>query len=183
MPDQSLATSQQISSQFIAYLTGRLAIEDFAQWVNETSELSAVLSPTDYAELMSIDFQEATAPSLLNKLLRGYIDWAQHEKEQLSELLMDIIWKEDALAALVRAHEQFKQGLRFLNVLGNEYGLTVLTTCGPDPKLNDGHESLLASIYPKARDEAKRLLVCLVSGKIKFTGTYTQNGYPEYVEV
>ncbi|WP_375446309.1 hypothetical protein [uncultured Fibrella sp.] len=131
---------------------------------------------------MSIDFQEATAPSLLNKLLRGYIDWAQHEKEELAELLMDIIWKEDALAALVRAHEHFKHGLRFLNVLGNEYGLAVLNAYGPEPKLKEGHENMLAVIYPKARDEAKRILTCLVSGKIKFTGTYTQEGYPEYVE-
>ncbi|RYF75609.1 MAG: hypothetical protein EOO39_06665 [Cytophagaceae bacterium] len=132
---------------------------------------------------MSIDFQQAQTPSLLDKLLRGYIDWAQHEKEQMAELLMAIIWKDDASAALINAHDKFKQGLRFLNVLGNEYGLAMITNYGSAPKQGDGHERMLAAIYPKAREEAKRILTCLVSGKIKFTGTYTNEGCPEYVEI
>ncbi|MEZ0541473.1 hypothetical protein [Fibrella arboris] len=179
MPDQYLATSRRISSQFIAYLVGRLSIDDFAEWVRQTPELTTVLSPTDYTELMSIDFQHAKAPSLLDRLLRGYIDWAQYEKEQLAELLMAIIWKDDLAASLATAQEQFKHGLRFMNVLSNEYGKSILSTQG----LKKADERLLASVYPKVCDEAKRLLACLVAGKIKFTGTYTSEGYPEYVEV
>lgn len=175
--------NRPIIAQFIAFLVGKLSITDFAEWIpSHTAELNAVLSPTDYAELMTIDFQSPQAPSLLDRMLREYVDWAQYEKEKLAELLMAIIWKDDAPRALVSAHEQFRQGLRFLNVLGNEYGRTIAKVHGTVPKSEDEEDRLLTAIYPKAREEAKRLLSCLVADKIKFTGTYTQEGYPEYIE-
>ncbi|MEZ0486847.1 hypothetical protein [Fibrella aquatica] len=182
MPDQDPVTSRRISSQLISYLVGGLTLDDFAQWVKATPELRSILSPTDYAALMSIDFQHTESPSLLDKLLRGYIDWAQHEKEQLAELLMAIIWKDRPLTALVSMYEKFTHGLTFLNTLGNEYGKSILSTYGANPESVEGHESTLMAVYPKARDEAKRILHSLVSGKITFTGTYTQEGHPEYIE-
>ena len=183
MPDLDLAMSRQISAQLIAYLVGKLPIADFATWIHETPALRSLLSPADYDKLMSIDFQQATAPSLLDNLLRGYIDWAQYEKEQLSELLMAIIWNDNAPAALVQAHERYTQGLTFLKVLGNEYGLAIRTAFGPTPGPEAEQDPLLTTLYPKVREEAKRLLTCLVADRITFTGTYTPEGFPEFTQV
>ena len=170
--------SRSISTQLIAFLVGNLPLSDFEQWIYQTPELRHVMAATDYEVMMSINFQQTEAPSLLNRLLRGYIDWAQYEKEQLSELLMAIIWKDDVVSALIRAYEQHANGLIFLHVLGVDYGLMMLTTAGATAR----QEELLTAIYPKAREEAKRLLTRLVSGNITFTGTYTPEGHPEYRE-
>ncbi|ARK09076.1 hypothetical protein A6C57_01390 [Fibrella sp. ES10-3-2-2] len=183
MPDLDLTMSRQISAQIIAYLVGNLPIDDFATWVHKTPALRSLLSPADYDELMSIDFHQTTAPSLLDNLLRGYIDWAQYEKEQLSELLMAIIWKDNAPAALIQANELYTQGFTFLKVLGNDYGLAVRTAYGDAPSVKAEDDTLLLTLYPKAREEAKRLLTSLVDGRIAFTGTYTPDGTPEFTEL
>ena len=178
MPDLDLTITRRISAQIIACLVGKLPLTDFDAWVQQTPELRSLLSPGDYAELMSIDFQQIATPSLLDKLLRGYIDWAQYEKEQLAELLMAIIWKDNVPAALAELHEHFTHGLTFLDVLGNEYGLAVKVAQSPNAKPGADLDTIMKTIYPKARLEAKRLLACLMAGKIEFTGTYTQEGYP-----
>ena len=173
--------SRYISTQLIAFLVGNVSLTDFNQWIRQTPELRYVLTPTDYNTLMTTNLQQAEALPLLDRILRGYIDWAQYEKEQLSELLMAIIWKDDAITALVRAYEQYRQGFTFLSVLGVDCGLALLTATNSMPNAAR-QEEILATIYPKACNEAKRLLTCLVAGKITFTGEYTPNGRAIFTE-
>lgn len=180
--------NETVNEQFSGFFTGKLSPEDFREWVTQTPELKEVVREDDYQRLITTDFKQADARHSIEEVIRRYVDWGQFEKEKLAETLMDIVWNENPVAALLDCYERFSNGQRFLQTLGLKYG-RLFASAGPPAKtrrlLNnqpDDQAALLSKVWPEAAAEAKRLLGMLVAERIVFTGTYTVGGCPEYIE-
>ncbi len=182
MPNLDLTESRHLSTQLIAFLVGNFPVTEFEAWVHQTPELRTVLNQPDYDELLTIRAEHPNAHLAYESILNPYIDWAQYEKEQLAELLMAIIWEDNAPAAMNRLRELFLKGYDFLAVLVTQHSHQLVATTSTKTRTPAQQEALMANLYPKLRAEANRVLVQLVAGKICFTGTYSSEGCPDYIE-
>ncbi|MEZ0607887.1 hypothetical protein ACAW74_05185 [Fibrella sp. WM1] len=181
---------ETVSAHLSDFFNGKITPEAFEQWIGQTPELKELVTEDDYFRLVSTDFKVADARHSLEDLLRKYIDWAQYEKEKLSEVLMCIIWKDKPIDALLDTYQRYTNGQRFLQTLGYKYGKLFTQAEAPrslrrkltsDPAPLD-HDALFEKHYPELKAEATRLLGLLVADRIRFTGTYTVGGCAEYTE-
>jgi hypothetical protein len=179
--------SEDIKVRFFKLLNEEEEIGEFEQWIYATVALEDSLGE-DYLDLISLDFSRRGSQYELSKIIERHIDCGEFETWKLRKLLKSLIDREgDLRLTLCEFYELYCRGLYFLESLGIEYGLGLISPSSyssnpwQDLDLSE-KDRFLNCILPGAMDEAQKILSWLDEGKIVITEGKDDMGHCLYLD-
>lgn len=178
-----------IKTDVFKFLHREMPLEEFEQWVYATKDLEEIFSKEDYGELLSVDYSKNSNRYDVIKLVTGYINEGEYETWKLKKLLNAVINNNgDLQQVFVDFYDLYCDGYRFLDNLGLGYGLSVVVP--PSEYSSDSWEKLseqekkrlLASFFPGALNEVKRVLSWLKDGTIVILNEQDGLGHFKYLD-
>lgn len=178
-----------IKTEVFEFLNREMPLEEFEQWVYATKDIEEVFSREDYVELLSVDYSKISNRFDVVKLVTRYIDEGEYETWKLKKLLYAVINDDaDLQQVFIDFYDLYCDGYRFLDNLGLGYGLFVVVP--PSEYSSDSWEKLseqeqkrlLASFFPGALNEVKRVLSWLNDGKIVILNEQDGPGHFKYLD-
>jgi hypothetical protein len=150
---------------------------EFEQWVYSEENLSEILTPEDYLELISLNYKTPSSLYDAGKILRKYIQIEKCYEWYLRNVLQKIINRTfDVHRCIEQCYDLYCDGYYFLDNLGLGFGLAVTV---PREKYKaetwqeltaQDKQQLIDEFYPDVAEEAKIVISWLDSGKIILTG-------------
>ena len=171
------------------FLDGSVSLDELEQWVYATSELEAIFSRDDYVELLSLNYRKTGSKYEVQKLFKQYIDEGEWETWKLRKLLNAVVDRHgDLHEVFLGFYDLYCDGYSFLDNLGLGYGLSVEVP--PNQYSSDSWEKLtdeektklLASFFPGALNEAKRILSWLDNDTIVILRGKDETGRVSYLD-
>jgi hypothetical protein len=176
---------EDIKIEFFNFRDDRSALDRFEQWIYATDILEEILGAEDYLNLISLDFTNRSTRHDLIKIIDRYIHLGEYQRWKLSELLHRFISLDgDLRSSLWEFYELYCDGFYFLDVLGLEYGLTLIDY-GEENWQNstiEQRERLLANLLPGALREAQKVIDWLDTGKIVITDIQDEWNQHSYID-
>jgi hypothetical protein len=155
---------------------GGLNISDFENWVYESLELEALLSPDDYLELISLNYQSKFVLNQIEEIISKYIDYGKFETAKLIDQLSRAREKDEDTGEILRSfYNMYCNGYYFLQDIGLGYGLAceVPLNSGANSweELDEkGKNELVNSFYPQIIGHIEKVLEWIEDKKIILTG-------------
>ena len=178
-----------IKTEVFKFIHHEIPLEEFEQWVYATNEIQELFSREDYVELLSVDYSKPSNRYDVAKLVTRYIDEGEYETWKLKKLLYAVIKNDgDLHQVFIGFYDLYCDGYRFLDNLGLGYGLSVVVP--PSEYSSDSWEKLseheqkrlLASFFPGALNEVKKVLSWLNDGKIEILNEQDWLGHFKYLD-
>jgi len=170
-------TPQNIKDKFFKILLGEIPIEDFENWVYNSSELENYIGSDDYTDLISLDYKKQGAKYDIQKMIRKYIDKSEFETWKMKILLFNALNRTGDYSLAIRLfYDLYCQGYDFMDNLAFGYGLTLdcpYSSYGVDSfeeLTNEQKDRLVNSFYPDIQKELTKVLSWIDSGLVVLTG-------------
>lgn len=155
--------------KFSEVLRREITVEDFEQWVYATPEIEDHFGYALYLDLISLDFRDKYIYLDLERMLTPVIPFGELEyrriKAGLEKVASDTHEIDEVLASI---YEDYCDGYGFLRFLGLAFALLSGT---------DGELHINQAVRELLREEARRILSFIDSGKIKVTGKFEYDDF------
>jgi len=182
------ALPQNIKEKFYKTVKGNISPDDFEQWLYADKELSELLSPDDYFELVSFEYTRGGAKCELPNLLRKHMDREEFEACKILELLYEAKLKNKRLPCiLMEFYDLYCKGYDFLKDLGMGIGFAVVSPIGKysvaetwDELTPRQQKELLDSFSPELEKCIEQVINWLETKKIVLTGELNHIGHYTY---
>ena len=182
---------QDIKEWFYKTIKGDISIDDFEKWLYADSELEKHLNPSDYLDLISLNFQKSGAKYELWNLLKKHIDLGEFETFKMIALLNEAKQKTERLPyILMEFYNLYCKGYYFLQDLGLGIGLAVevprvnqSTADTWEELTNEQQKGLLDSFSPELEECIEQVSHWLETRKIILTGQQDNVGHYEYQDL
>lgn len=178
---------QNLKDRFFKTLNGEIPIEDFENWVYNSTELEKFLGPVDYTDFISLDYKTQGAKYEIKNLIRKYIDKSEFETWKIKILLLNALNRTDDYYLAIRLfYDLYFHGYGFMDNLGLGYGLALeypLSSYGVDSfeeLTKEQKDNLVNGFYPAIQTEIKKVLNWIDSGLIVLTGIQDEYNRFEY---
>ena len=182
-------TPQNIKDKFFKTLQGEIPIEDFENWVYNSTELEKFLGSVDYTDFISLDYKKQGAKYEIQNLIRKFIDKSEFETWKIKILLLNALNRTGDFSLAIRLfYDLYFHGYGFMDNLGLGYGLTLdcpYSSYGVDSfeeLTNEQKDKLVNSFYPEIQTEIKKVLYWIDSGLIVLTGEQDEYNRFKYID-
>ena len=157
---------------FFKTIKGDITLDDFEKWLYSDKELEKQLSPDDYLDLISFNFEQNGAKHQLCELLKKHIDFGEFETYKILELLKEAQQKNEKLPqVLVELYDLYCKGYGFLQDIGLKFGLAI---AAPEPAdywdelTAKQQKEVLNSFSPELEKCIEQLIHSLETKKLTF---------------
>jgi hypothetical protein len=182
-------TPQNIKDRFFKTLLGDIPIEEFENWVYNSSELETYLGSADYTDFISLDYKSQGAKYEIQNFISKYIDKSEFETWKVKILLLNALNRtEDYVLAIRLFYDLYFDGYKFMDNLGLGYGLTLDCPYSPygldsfEELTNEQKDNLVNSFYPAIIVEIQKVLNWIESRSIILTGNQDEYNHFEYID-
>jgi len=165
-----------------------LKISDFENWVYETHELEAFLTPDDYLELISLNYQNKFILNQIEEIISRYIDFGKFETAKMIDLLYRAKENDESTGEILRSfYYMYCDGYYFLQDIGLGFGLACEVPLNPGAnsweELDDeGRIELVNSFYPQIIGHIEKVLKWFEDKKIILTGKKNNLDHWEFID-
>ncbi len=159
----------EMQIMFNEVIKRKVTVKDFEQWVYATPEIEDHFGYAFYLDLISLDFRDKYIYLDLERMLTPVIPFGELEyrriKERLEKVASDTHEIDEVLASI---YEDYCDGYGFLRFLGLAFALLSGT---------DGELHINQAVRELLREEARRIMSFIDSGKIKVSGKFEYDDF------
>lgn len=172
----------EIELIFYQVIKREIKISEFEDWLYNTDEevIDQYFGEGFYFKLVDLNYKDKNVLDNLDKILHDRIQFGKFEKEKIMGVLKSIIDKPtDLVESLETCYDLYCDGYTFLRIPALSYVLYELDQVPGLTNKSKWHmfrfnskRKIVQKIYPKIKDEARRICTFLESGAIVITGEF-----------